>query len=90
MTPQIAALFGFGRDEPSPSFADWQGTILADDFLKLRAAIEDAAHTGSFYAEFRVRGSDGRHDDVPMAMNTVLWPATLGYSFSSSTIKSSK
>jgi signal transduction histidine kinase/CheY-like chemotaxis protein len=59
MTPQIAALFGFGRDEPSPSFADWQGTILADDFLKLRAAIEDAAHTGSFYAEFRVRGSDG-------------------------------
>jgi signal transduction histidine kinase/CheY-like chemotaxis protein len=59
MTPQIAALFGFGRDEPSPSFADWQGTILADDFLKLRAAVEAAAHTGSFYAEFRVRGGDG-------------------------------
>jgi hypothetical protein len=26
-----------------------------------------------------VRGSDGRHDDPPAAMNTVLWPATLGY-----------
>ena len=26
-----------------------------------------------------VRGSDGRHDDAPAAMNTVLWPATLGY-----------
>src|SRR5258708_4805991 len=59
MTPQIAALFGFGHDEPSPSFADWQGTIFPDDFLKLRAAVEDAAQTGSFYAEFRVRGGDG-------------------------------
>jgi signal transduction histidine kinase/CheY-like chemotaxis protein len=59
ITPQIAALFGFGHDEPSPSFADWQGTIFADDFLKLRAAVDDAAQTGSFYAEFRVRGGDG-------------------------------
>src|SRR5260221_332841 len=59
MTPQIAALFGFGRDDPTPSFADWQRAIFADDFLKLRAAVEGAARTGSFYAEFRVRGSDG-------------------------------
>jgi hypothetical protein len=26
-----------------------------------------------------IRGSDGRSDDAPAAMNTVLWPATLGY-----------
>jgi hypothetical protein len=26
-----------------------------------------------------VRGSDGRHDDAPAAMNNVVWPATLGY-----------
>jgi signal transduction histidine kinase/CheY-like chemotaxis protein len=59
LTPQIAALFGFGRDNPAPSFADWQRTFFPDDFLKLRAAVEDAAHTGSFYAEFRVRSADG-------------------------------
>jgi len=59
VTPQIAVLFGFGRDDPTPSFADWQRAIFADDFLKLRAAVEGAARTGSFYAEFRVRGADG-------------------------------
>ena len=26
-----------------------------------------------------VRGADGRHDDAPMAMNTLLWPATFEY-----------
>jgi PAS domain S-box-containing protein len=59
LTPQVAALFGFGRDDPAPSFADWQRTIFVDDFLKLRAAIEEAAQTGSFYAEIRVRDADG-------------------------------
>jgi PAS domain S-box-containing protein len=59
LTPQLTALFGFGRDDPMPSFADWQRTIFPDDLLKLRAAVEDAAQTGSFYAEIRVRGTDG-------------------------------
>jgi signal transduction histidine kinase/CheY-like chemotaxis protein len=59
LTPQLAALFGLGRDGPMPSFADWQRAVFPDDFLKLRAAVEAAAQTGSFYAEFRVRGADG-------------------------------
>src|SRR5258708_18890078 len=59
VTPQIAVLFGFGRDDPTPSFADWQRAIFAHDLLKLPAAVEGAARTGSFYAEFRVRGADG-------------------------------
>jgi hypothetical protein len=39
-----------------------------------------AAGLGITAARFAfVRGAEGRHDDAPTAMNTVLWPATLGY-----------
>jgi hypothetical protein len=73
---------GYRSSDPGyeRSFAVERGTPLtpsADgraDGDRLAAAFGVATSHFAF-----VRGSDGRHDDVPLAMNTVLWPATLGY-----------
>src|SRR6478735_3524064 len=54
VTPQIAGLFGLGRDGGAPTFADLQRAIFPDDLLKLRAAVGAATQTAGFYAEFRV------------------------------------
>src|SRR3984893_17693623 len=58
-TPQIAVLFGFDPDTAAPSFADWQRVVFTDDVPKIRAAMETASRTGSYYVEFRVRHADG-------------------------------
>ena len=58
-TPQVAELFGLNSGIPGASFADWERVIFTDDVPKVRAAIETAARTGSYHAEFRVRHSDG-------------------------------
>src|ERR1700720_568779 len=58
-TPQIAVLFGFDPDTAAPSFADWLRVVFVDDVPKIRAAMETATRTGSYYVEFRVRHADG-------------------------------
>jgi len=58
-TPQVAALFGLDSQIPGASFADWERVIFIDDVPKVRAAIETAARTGIYHAEFRVKHSDG-------------------------------
>jgi len=57
------------RGQPFAPSADGQG----DGDRLARALGIDAARFA------HVRGADGRHDDAPRAMNTVLWPATWEY-----------
>ncbi len=58
-TAPVAALFGIAARERHPRFADWEPVIFIDDVPKLRAAAEQARESGAFYAEFRVRPSEG-------------------------------
>ena len=58
-TPPVATLFGFDTVGPGPSFAAWERVIFVDDLLKLHAAAQAAAESGSYYAEFRVKHPDG-------------------------------
>jgi len=58
-TPPVAMLFGFAAGAPGPSFADWERAIFVDDVPKLRAAVNTAAQSGAYYAEFRVKHPDG-------------------------------
>ena len=53
-SPQVAALFG-ARSAGSADaiFAGWERTVFVDDVPKLRAALEAATESGSFYVEFR-------------------------------------
>jgi signal transduction histidine kinase/CheY-like chemotaxis protein len=56
-TDPIAQLFGF--ESAASIRGSWQEAIFIDDLAKLRGAAEEAARSGSFYAEFRVRQSAG-------------------------------
>ena len=67
--PGYADSFAVERSAPRTPSADGRG-----DGDRLAAALGVPSPHFAF-----VRGSDGRHDDAPAAMNTVLWPATLGY-----------
>jgi hypothetical protein len=67
--PGFAVSFAVERGAPRTPSADGRA-----DGERLAGALGLAASHFAF-----VRGSDGRHDDAPAAMNTVLWPATLGY-----------
>lgn len=67
--PGYVASFAVERGAPRTPSADGRA-----DGDRLAGALGIAASHFAF-----VRGSDGRHDDAPAAMNTVLWPATLGY-----------
>jgi PAS domain-containing protein len=57
---QVAVLFGFDPRSSKLSFADLERTIFIDDLPKVRAAIDTAKRTGTFYVEFRVK----HHDDT--------------------------
>ena len=67
--PGSAASFGVERGAPRTPSADGRG-----DGDRIAIAFGIPSETFAF-----VNGADGRHDDAPAAMNTVLWPATLGY-----------
>jgi hypothetical protein len=67
--PGYAQSFAVERGEPRCPSADGRG-----DGDRLAHAFGVAATRLAF-----VRGAEGRHDDAPSAMNTLLWPATLGY-----------
>jgi PAS domain S-box-containing protein len=58
-TPQLARLFGIGPEFATRSFAEWEKSIFFDDLPKVRAALQTARQTGSYYVEFRVRHADG-------------------------------
>jgi PAS domain S-box-containing protein len=88
-TPPVAMLFGFDPDTPRKSFADWQPAIFMDDVPKLRAAVNDACATGSFYCEFRVghqnrsvRWIAGRGEAIKDATANARWLAGAFYDIS--------
>src|SRR6185437_2188741 len=56
---QVATLFGFRPDEAEPVFTAWERVVFVDDVPKIRAAIESAKETGSYYVEFRVTHANG-------------------------------
>ncbi len=73
---------GFSTSDPAyaASFAIERGPALTpspdgrgDGDRLARALGVDAAHFA------HVGGADGRHDDAALAMNTLLWPATIEY-----------
>jgi PAS domain S-box-containing protein len=51
---QATALFGLD----AAALNNWEQTVFVDDLPKVRAAVEAANETGSFYTEFRVRHAD--------------------------------
>jgi signal transduction histidine kinase len=57
-TPNVATLFGFDPKTPRRRFAEWESAIFVDDVPKLHLAVETAAETSAYYAEFRVRHAD--------------------------------
>jgi hypothetical protein len=67
--PAYAASFAVEFGQPMTPSADGGG----DGDRIARALGVDAAHFA------HVSGADGRHDDAPSAMNTVLWPASWEY-----------
>jgi hypothetical protein len=67
--PGFARSFAVERGDPRAPSPDGRG----DGDRLARAFGVDASHFAF------VRGAEGRHDDAPLAMNTLLWPATLGY-----------
>lgn len=67
--PAYAMSFSIERGQPMTPSADGRG----DGDRLARALGVDAAHFA------HVGGASGRHDDAPLAMNTVLWPATFEY-----------
>ena len=67
--PAYAASFAVERGPPLTPSHDGHG----DGDRLARALGIDASHFA------HVSGADGRHDDAPSAMNTVLWPATWEY-----------
>jgi PAS domain S-box-containing protein len=56
-SPKTAELFGL-EEKPS-ALADIESVIFFDDRPKFRAALESARQSGTYYSEFRIRGSDG-------------------------------
>ncbi len=67
--PAYAASFAIECGPAMTPSADGRG----DGDRLARALGIDAAHFA------HVGGANGRHDDAPLAMNTVLWPATIEY-----------
>src|SRR5207245_7061831 len=67
--PGFTRSFAVERGAPRAPSADGRG-----DGDRLAAALGIAPSHFAF-----VDGADGRHDDVAASMNTLLWPATLGY-----------
>ncbi|MGC2199216.1 MAG: ATP-binding protein [Stellaceae bacterium] len=57
-TPPVASFFGFDPAMAASSFSEWERAIFVDDVPKLHAAVEKAAQSGAYYAEFRVRHPD--------------------------------
>jgi hypothetical protein len=67
--PGYAVSYAIERGQPMTSSPDGRGN--GDRVARaLGVAALHFAHVG---------GADGRHDDAPMAMNTLLWPATFEY-----------
>jgi hypothetical protein len=67
--PAYAASFAVELGQPMTPSSDGRG----DGDRLARALGVDAAHFA------HIGGADGRHDDAPAAMNTLLWPATWEY-----------
>jgi hypothetical protein len=67
--PGFADSFAVERGAPRTPSA--QGGCDGD---RLATALGIASSHFAF-----VKGAEGRHDDIAAAMNTVMWPATLGY-----------
>jgi PAS domain S-box-containing protein len=57
---QVALLFGLDPQTAGRSFSGWEPAIFVDDVPKIHEAFRAARRTGTFYAEFRVKHSDGR------------------------------
>ena len=57
---QVALLFGLDPETADRSFSNWESAIFVDDVPKIHDAFRAARRTGTFYAEFRVKHSDGR------------------------------
>jgi hypothetical protein len=67
--PGYTVSFAIERGQPMTPSPDGRGN--GDRVARaLGVAPSNFAHVG---------GADGRHDDAPMAMNTLLWPATFEY-----------
>jgi PAS domain S-box-containing protein len=58
-TRQTPALFGLDPDSAPSNFLDWDRAVFIDDTPKVRAALESASQSGSYYVEFRVKQADG-------------------------------
>jgi PAS domain S-box-containing protein len=56
---QVSVLFGIAAQSIPLSFTDLQKSIFVDDLPKLHGALDAAKPARAFYAEFRVRRSDG-------------------------------
>jgi PAS domain S-box-containing protein len=59
-SPATAVLFGLDPATAPDEFEQWLQTIFFDDVPKVRAALEAARSSGSYYVEFRVRRADGK------------------------------
>ena len=57
---QVALLFGLDPQTAGRSFSSWESVIFVDDVPKIHEAFRASRRTGTFYAEFRVKHSDGR------------------------------
>src|SRR4029079_13659200 len=58
-TRQLPALFGLDPASALSNFQEWERAIFVDDAPKVRAALEAANQSGSYYVEFRVKHADG-------------------------------
>jgi len=58
-TSRVADLFGLDPAGAGTSFKEWERAIFVDDVSKVRAALDTAAQSGSYYVEFRVEHTDG-------------------------------
>jgi len=58
-TRQVPALFSLEPDTAPSNFQEWDRAIFVDDGPKVRAALECASQSGSYYVEFRVKQADG-------------------------------
>jgi PAS domain S-box-containing protein len=59
-SPQVAALFGTDQHAAPANFEESLRSVFVDDAPKIRAALEAAKESGTFYVEFRVRHAVGR------------------------------
>jgi PAS domain S-box-containing protein len=59
-SPQVAALFGVDQHAAPANFEQSLRSVFVDDAPKIRAALEAAKESGTFYVEFRVKHADGR------------------------------